>query len=806
MPAPLEGVSVLDLSLGPVAGIATMVLADFGAEVVRFTPPGGDPFAVLPNAPAWLRGKRLIAADLHTAEGRKQVRELAAAADVLVTTLSPLAATEVELGADSLTKLNPRLVYCRITGWGLYGPYAAYPAYEGLVAAKSGRMQAFAGLPAREGPAYAAVQVASHAASQAAATGILAALYERETSGLGQVVDTSLLQGMLPYDLLALLRTHLLRRNGAAFANDPMMLAGRGPTLNYHPLPTKDGKWLQMGNLLQHLFDNYVAAVDLADIYGDPRYEGAPASWEESVREEFRDRMLRRMLEHTAAEWMETFVENGGVAATVYRPTQDALDDLDLVMNGHVVEREVPGLGPVSQLGPVAALRTTPGKAAAPAFSSDEAPQWKVPALRSIGHQAEGGPLAGVTVVEFATVIAAPLGVSFLGDLGARVIKVEPVGGDPYRGLGMFGIMASKTNVSKESIALDLKSPEGRQVVERLIARADVVIHNYRPGVPERLGIGYEQCKAVRPEIVYLAVNGYGPDGPGAHRPSTHPVPGAAVGGALLQAGGPAVARASIDVAELRSIANTLFRANEANPDPNTSVVVATAALLALVARKRLGVGQQVFVDMLGANAWANGDDFIRYAGKPERPAPGPDLLGLSATYRLYRASQGWVFLALPQQSEFEAFAAAAGATGLASDPRFATATARASNDGPLAEALSAVLAARTADEWEVALAPNGIGCVRADGPLPGEFWLDDPHVQENRFVVPVRHARYGDSLRWGTLSNFSRTPEQPGPGCLAGDHTTAILQELGYSEDAVARLRASGVAWSEAVAPFTDA
>ncbi len=783
-----------------------MVLADFGADVVRVTPPGGDPFAALANVPAWLRGKRLFEADLHTAAGRERVAEFAAAADVLLTTLPPARAAAWGLGPETLAKANPRLVYCRITGWGPRGPYAAYPAYEGLVAAKSGRMQAFAGLPPREGPAYAAVQVASHAASQSAASGILAALYERESSGLGQTVETSLLQGMLPYDLLAMLRTHLLRRNGEAFATDPMLLAGRGPTLNYHPLPTKDGKWLQMGNLLQHLFDNYVSAVDLAEIYGDPRYEGPPASWDEAVREEFRDRMFRRMLDHTAAEWMETFVENGGVAATQYRSTQAALDDPDLVLNGHVTEQTVPGLGPVRQLGPLAALRETPGVAATPAIMASEAAPWKAPVLRSIGRQAEGGPLAGVTIVEFATVIAAPLGVSILGDLGARVIKVEPVGGDPYRGLGMFGIMASKTNVSKESIALDLKSPEGRQIVEQIISRADIVIHNYRPGVPERLGIGYEQCKALRPEIVYVSVNGYGPDGPGAHRPSTHPIPGAALGGALLQAGGPEVARASTEIPELRSIANTLFRANEANPDPNTSVVVATSTLLALVARRRLGVGQQVFVDMLGANAWANGDDFISYAGKPERPAPGPDLLGLRATYRLYQAAEGWVFLALPQESEFAAFCAAAGAERLLADARFQTAEARTSNDSALAEALSAVLGTRTADEWELVLAPNGIGCVRADGAMPGEFWLDDRHVLENGFVVPVRHARYGDSPRWGTLTRYGRTPEQPGPGCLAGDHTDAILEELGYSGDAVARLRGSSVVWSEPVAPFPEA
>ena len=122
-------------------------------------------------------------------------------------------------------------------------------------------------------------------------------------------------------------------------------------------------------------------------------------------------------------------------------------------------------------------------------------------------------PLAGLRVLEIATIIAAPLGASFLADMGADVTKIEQVNGDPYRGLAM-GVGSARVNAGKRSISLNLKSAEGQAIVAKLAAKADVLIHNYRPGVPEKLGIGYDQIAQINPNIVYLQVNGYGPTVP----------------------------------------------------------------------------------------------------------------------------------------------------------------------------------------------------------------------------------------------------------------------------------------------------
>ena len=158
------------------------------------------------------------------------------------------------------------------------------------------------------------------------------------------------------------------------------------------------------------------------------------------------------------------------------------------------------------------------------------------------------------------------------------------------------------------------------------------------------------------------------------------------------------------------------------------------------------------------------------------------------------------MFLAVPTDTEFAKFAELAGATQLASDARFATAAARKENDAALAEELAKVLKGKSADDWEQLLATKGVGCVRADGALPGDFWAFDKHVLENNFVVSAPHLRYGDYLRWGPMVQLSRSPLTPAASCLAGDHTDAILTELGYGADDIASLRQRGIAWSEPI------
>ena len=801
-----DDLRVIDLSSGPTGGIATMVLADFGADVIKVEPPGGDPTRAEAAAPMWLRGKRSVTLDLHQPVDRQGLHRLVRGADVVVASFKPSEAAALGADYETLRTIAPAVVYCSITGWGPRGPYAEYPADPGLVAAKSGRLHSLAGITTREGPAWHATRTETHAAAQSALSGVVAALLARDHTGRGQLVETSLLQGQFPYDLGSLLRVQLSERYPELLKDDPFAVATATtmPTLGYLPIMASDGRWIQFANLLEHLFQSSIVALGLVDeVIANPRYEGAPRGLTDDVADEVRRMMLTRARERPAEEWMKIFHENGNVAAEIVTTAQEALHHPDLIANGEVLDMEHPHLGTVRQLGPLARLTKTPasptGRVSDPGEDTTavlaEAPRqaWTAPAAGAPSGPLRP-PLDGVTVLEFATIIAAPLGASLLADFGARVIKVEPTGGgDPARtmgvGLGAY-ISTGKTAAGKESICIDLKSEEGQEIVGRLIEKADLVIHNYRPGVPERLGIGYERSRKLNPGIVHISVNGYGPDGPSAHRPAAHPIPGAVCGAALRQAGVGWPTTDTSTMEGLRAASRWFGRANDSHPDPNTSVVVASTALLGLYGRRRTGEGQQIFLSMLGANGYANFDDFLSYDGKRPRSTVDADLYGTTPIYRLHRAKDSWVFLGLRNDAEFAAFCSAVGRADLAADVRFATESSRASNEAALVVALEGLFQQRTAPEWEQLLIGVGVPCVESIGQSPGFFFRTHEQMRANGFNVMAKHTMWGEYQRWGPTVTFSETPGRYGPGVLAGEQTDMILREFGYSEPDVATLR----------------
>ena len=818
MAGPCEGLVVLDFSWGMAGGLATAVLADFGAEVIKIEPPTGDPFRRHPAWLSWNRGKKSAVADLKTAEGRNQAQRLAERADVVLESFRPGVSHRLGIDYSTLSAINPRLVYASISGWGQQGPLSQIAGYEGVIAAKSGRMATFEGQMNRPGPAYAAVQVGTWAASQAAVRGILATLLARDVTGRGQWVQTSILQNMIPYDLAGLMMRQLSRQDPKMFPPDSLGARLRLPMLQYIPVRTKDGHWLQHANLMDRLFRAYLKAVGLGWVLEQELFKNAPIMDHES-REALRELILNKMQERTVDEWLEIYKADGNVAAEPFRYAVDGMNHEQFVHNGHVVEIADPRVGRLRTVGLLARLSDTPGEVGGPAPQlgqhtaevlrriSSTSSAVSVAPLEGTTYRADDRTkmkpvLDGITILDFSMVIAGPYAAAMLAEMGARVIKVDATP-EREQTISVSGGMAPlnvKNYAGKEAIQVNLQSPEGKKIIHQLVARSDVLLHNFRPGVPERLAIDWDTCRQINPRLVHVYVGAYGATGPQHHRPGAHPIPGALLGGALRQAGraNPPAPDQPMDLEEIKEVSRLLMRANEANPDPNTSQAVASSILLALLARARTGKGQAIEVTMLQANAWANADEAYDYSGRPPCALPDEQCYGLNALYRLYQASEGWVFLACVFDREWKAFCDAWNRPDLLADSRFASAAARIDHDDELAVEIGKVFMTRPADHWEELLRAAGVACVRADTDV-GAFLEEHPQAISNRMVVEVDSPCFGKYLRHGAIIDFSSAAGRLEHGSFAGEHSVRVMQELGYTNEQIAELRSRRVIhWEE--------
>ena len=816
MAGPCAELTVLDFSLGMPGALCTLVMADYGAEVIKVEPPGGDPFRFQPAWISWNRGKKGIVLDLDTEEGRERAVRLAGQADVLVESFRPGDMVGWGLAYDDLARLYPRLIYCSITGFGQNGPLRRVKGYEGVVAAKVGRMLNMQGQPNREGPVYSAVHTGSWHASQAAVRGIVGALRARDLCGHGQWVQTSIVQALAsPHDNNVgdggLVNLQLRRRDPERFPGRP---GGRGlSSIGYVPVRTKEGAWLQHANQRVPHIRGHLTAIGLGHLLQDERFEKVPAVSPEN-REILRREILKKQVEKTADEWMEIYIQDGNIAAEPYRDSVQAMDHPAVVANSTVVTIPDPRVGPMRTLAPLVDFKDTPGEPSGPA---PDVGQHNAEVLGRLGRQSvsasddlPGGhdagapvhPLSGVTILDLATIQAGPYGASLLADMGARVIKIDATDRrlDEGRRSTAQAVADPRTYAGKECIQIDLQTPEGKEIIRKLIARADVLSHNFRLGVPERLGIDWETCRRINPGMVHVWMAAYGEHGEHARRPGAHPIPGAIIGGSMRQMGRgmPPPPEQVMDMEQTVEATRWIMKSNW-GPDQNTSPAVATGIVLALRTREFTGKGQPVHVNMLNANAWTNADEYYDYADRPPIAMPDEEIHGLHALYRLYRCREGWVFLACLFQDEWETFCRTVHREELLADPRFSTPEARQANDEALVAEISAIFAGRAAAEWEELLIEADIGCVQADEAVEGDFYADHPHARANDLSVEVEHPYIGKYRRYGGLVEFSLTPGLYRTSTQIGQHTKPLLREIGYSDHEIEDLGAQGIVqWAD--------
>jgi crotonobetainyl-CoA:carnitine CoA-transferase CaiB-like acyl-CoA transferase len=390
-------------------------------------------------------------------------------------------------------------------------------------------------------------------------------------------------------------------------------------------------------------------------------------------------------------------------------------------------------------------------------------------------------PLDDLTVLDLTRALAGPYCTMMLADLGARVIKIEtPAGGDDTRGWGPPFLEGESAyflsiNRNKQSLALNLKDPRGRDVLLRLLHRADVLVENFRPGAMDRLGLGYATIHEVVPRLVYCSISGFGQDGPYRER-AAYDLIVQGMGGIMGITGEPDGAPMRVGVA-IADICAGMF--------------AAYGIMAALRVRERTGQGQWIDAAMLdGQVAWMTYMAAHYFATGEDPPRAGSAHLSL-VPYQPFPTRDGFVNVAVGSEGLWHKFCAAM-EMPIAGDPRFATNADRVKHRRELLDVLLPVFAQRTTADWVQRLLSSGVPA----GPIYGiREVMEDPQVRQRDMVVELQHPRAGRIRVNGVPVKLSETPGRiTSPPPMLGEHSEAILLELGCAADDIALLRRDGV------------
>jgi crotonobetainyl-CoA:carnitine CoA-transferase CaiB-like acyl-CoA transferase len=775
----LSDFTVLDLTTGSAGALCTELLAEHGATVARVVD-ASAPDLRAGGFVIWDRGKLCVRIDLDavvtdldcTTAASLAFMQLVRGADVVIDDWAPADARQRLVAPDWLQRLNPLVVCASITAYGKTGPWRDEPAIDELVLARTGVL---GGLPGyRAAPVHLVHPLPSVGASALASLGITAALYAREEDAQPHVVETSLMAGALLYHP----KVTAERLDHQTFQTEP---SGSAPF--YSVYQCADGRWLQLGCVHQRFITIAGDVLGIGDTLKAPRFGGGRAPTTPKAEAELRALLRSVMASRSSAEWMRAF-EQADVPFAQSRWTEDALDDPQLIHNNMIVELDDPAHGMVKQMGVGLTLTKTPGAVPGPrqrAGALNDVPaSWpahRTVKLRTATGLTLGAPLADTRVLEITNLIAGPTAGRLLADLGADVIKLEPLTGDMSRPIGRSYFYS--VNFNKRSISIDTGTDAGKRIVQGIAASADAMVANLRPHATERMGI----VPANNPELIETHITGYGWTGPYAHRPGIDPLAQAMLGLERAQGGhhNPPV-----------------FPAQLAPTDFTTGAMAAFGTVLALLARRRHGEVQRVESNLLYGGVLLTSEWFSSYAGRAARPLADRMQYGLHPLHRLYQTVDGWVY-AVARSSEalsrlcqlLEVDAAALDGTPPALDADHA-------NESALAVVLAGAMARLSSDDALELLSRAGIFAAPAMAADSGIF-LAGTHANESASVAYTKHPQLG-AMRVATryVRLDGGRPDAGLPTPLLGEHTADVAQEIGLPDADIERLYAEGVVKTE--------
>ncbi|THD63618.1 CoA transferase, partial [Phenylobacterium sp.] len=626
--------------------------------------------------------------------------------------------------------------------YGVRGDWSRIPPHHSLLTALSGvafRQGAYA-----DQPIHLVLPLIWYGQGVLGASAIGAALLERSRSGKGQAVVVSGLNALSEVS------------GPVRVLEAPPLPRGQplGASPSYRLYRCADGQWFFLGTLFANFYLKAFEAIGIADRWEDLAIDPLRA----------REALVAIFASRPRTEWLQILQDNGVPCAPV--GSREAWFAGEAVAQGDL--REVfrhPTLGEVAMPAPPARLCETPGSIRGLAQPIAAAPAWppRTP-LSPSGLGDVASPLDGVRVLDLGTVIAGAHAGGVLANLGADVIKIEPVEGDPFRSDG-GGFCAY--NRGKRGLGLDLKQPAAKELFYDLVRQADVVLDNYRFGVRARLGIDYARLTQINPRIISCSINAYGDKGPRTTLPGFDP---------LLQAeGGMQQAQGGDDEPILHTIPVN---------DVATAAVVSMAVVAALNARVRTGAGQEILTSLMSQSLTFQLAEVVAYEGRPPNDLGGRDCLGPRALHRFYSCEDGWLALVCETQEAAEGLSRVL-SLEYGDDPLTAP------RDGLLAQAIALALANRRRDETVHALLSAGVPAAPV---LRAAEALESKWLWENCALERWTHPRLGDIVGVRSYADFSRTPagfQYPTPDL--GEHSCALLAEFGISAERMAALLATG-------------
>jgi crotonobetainyl-CoA:carnitine CoA-transferase CaiB-like acyl-CoA transferase len=752
--APLAGVRVIEVAAGVTrvgAGLAASLpgslLRDFGAEVTRVQPASSPSLdAGVEWGRTWDRGKNVVEVDGGDLAGT--VRSLVRDADVVFVMGSEESVERQGLTYRDLAGLNPPLVVVRIRP--SYNALGSIPDFEMLVHARAGLLSQIRGH--RSGPVFCDLPLASAGAALSATAGALASLYERESTGVGGWVETSLYDGM--------------------WAILPMIV-GRVE----HPSPAIAGKWIRNdltpalsfrcgdGRYLQLWFGAKGAYEAFLERIDDPPSEaGYEIDMRSGAINERSERWAEKFASAGCEKWVADLAGQNFRCEPVLRPGE-VLRDAHLAEIGLSVGHGDAERGDITVLGPVADVSAV-----------------GLPMPRPEGGiDGSGGArlVSGIRVLDLSAYLAGPVTPLVLAELGADVIKVEPVTGDAHRGVEFMYAAGQR---GKRVIALDLKSREAAEILHRLFRWSDVVHHNARVGLAERLGYDEETVRKSNPNVVYSHASGFGSHGRRALLPANDHLM-QALCGVEAAAGGAGQGPTYLDWGAI---------------DVTSGWVSACSVLAGLYARRRTGHPQSVQSTLIGAGLTLKSGAFIAGDAVIEGPTLDSSQTGYGAAYRMYLARDGvWFAVAAPDVPTWTRLVDVVGVRGLPAQPPPLRGTGTAPT--PAEERLEHVFGTRSAAAWVAALRAARVPAevvVEVDRAGFIARFMDDPVNRQLGRVVEFDWGARGRLEQPAFPARLGPEPRPDAPTQIPplGAHTAEVLAALGFEPREIAVFAVSSV------------